>query len=86
MADFETWLPPIDESIKLELPHFPTAFQTVIFRLWENVSAEKLAEVLHSDVQSVTKEAANHYYFSKGSLAEKVINCDYLLNSGVLFG
>ena len=57
MADFETWLPPIDESIKLELPHFPTAFQTVIFRLWENVSAEKLAEVLHSDVQSVTKEA-----------------------------
>ena len=23
-------------------------------------------------------EAANHYYFNKGMLAEKVINCEYL--------
>ena len=24
-------------------------------------------------------EAANHYYYSKGMLAEKVINCRYIL-------
>lgn len=25
-------------------------------------------------------EAANHYYFSKGQLAEKIINCNYIIN------
>ena len=25
-------------------------------------------------------EAANHYYFSKGQLAEKIINCNYVIN------
>ena len=24
-------------------------------------------------------EAANHYYFSKGQLAEKIVNCKYLI-------
>ena len=24
-------------------------------------------------------EAANHYYFSKGQLAEKIINCNYII-------
>ena len=26
-------------------------------------------------------EAANHYYFSKGELAEKIINCKYILEN-----
>ena len=26
-------------------------------------------------------EAANHYYFSKGQLAEKIINCNYIINA-----
>ena len=25
-------------------------------------------------------EAANHYYFSKGQLAEKIVNCNYIIN------
>ena len=24
-------------------------------------------------------EAANHYYYSKGQLAEKIINCSYII-------
>lgn len=26
-------------------------------------------------------EAANHYYFSKGQLAEKIINCNYIIEA-----
>jgi predicted DNA-binding protein YlxM (UPF0122 family) len=26
-------------------------------------------------------EAANHYYFSKGQIAEKIINCNYIIDS-----
>ena len=25
-------------------------------------------------------EAANHYYFSKGQLAEKIVSCQYLID------
>lgn len=25
-------------------------------------------------------EAANHYYFSKGMICEKILNCTYLIN------
>ena len=25
-------------------------------------------------------EAANHYYFSKGQLAEKIVNCHYIID------
>jgi hypothetical protein len=28
---------------------------------------------------SLGYEAANHYYFSKGQLAEKIINCHYII-------
>ncbi len=53
MAEFEAWLPPVDEKIRLSLTHFPTRFQAVIFRLWESVSAERLAKVLHSDPAAI---------------------------------
>jgi len=26
-------------------------------------------------------EAANHYYFSKGELAEKIVNCRYIMEN-----
>ena len=26
-------------------------------------------------------EAANHYYFSKGMICEKILNCRYLINN-----
>lgn len=42
-------LPKIREDIELELPHFPTRMQAVIFRLWEMVPAARLAEVLETD-------------------------------------
>ncbi len=25
-------------------------------------------------------EAANHYYFSKGQIVEKIVNCEYLID------
>ncbi|MBQ3556441.1 MAG: hypothetical protein IJA11_01405 [Oscillospiraceae bacterium] len=43
----------------LAVSHFPTAFQTVIFRLWECVSCAKLAEVLHTTEENVKKAAAD---------------------------
>jgi hypothetical protein len=30
---------------------------------------------------SIGYEAANHYYFSKGQLAEKMVNCRYILDT-----
>ncbi len=43
----------------------------------------ELALMLYGIMQhnnQIGYEAANHYYFSKGMLAEKVLNCDALLN------
>ncbi len=41
----------------LKISHFPTAYQTLIFRLWEMVSAEKIAEVIETSVENVNKAA-----------------------------
>ena len=30
---------------------------------------------------SIGYEAANHYYFSKGQLAEKIVNCHYIIDT-----
>lgn len=43
----------------LAVSHFPTAYQTVIFRLWECVPAAKLAEVLHTTEANVKQAAAD---------------------------
>jgi len=43
----------------LAVSHFPTAFQTVIFRLWECVPCEKLAQVLRTSEENVAKAAAD---------------------------
>lgn len=70
MAEFEAWLPPVTKEVQLELSHFPTRFQAVIFRLWESVSAEKLAEVLHSDTDTVKKLAYDMGLGNQDSLDE----------------
>lgn len=41
-------------------------------------TAQDMLELMNKDA-SIGFEAANHYYFSKGQLAEKIINCRYLL-------
>jgi len=43
----------------LPVSHFPTAFQTVIFRLWECVPCKKLAQVLRTSEENVAKAAAD---------------------------
>jgi len=42
-------------------------------------TARTMLELMNKDA-SIGFEAANHYYFSKGQLAEKIINCRYLLD------
>lgn len=70
----------------IPLSHFPTRHQAFIFRAYEYVPVEKLAKILNTDVYTVRNaaigyEAANHYYFSKGQIAEKIINCHYIIDA-----
>ena len=44
----------------------------------EAETARTMLELMNRDA-SIGFEAANHYYFSKGQLAEKILNCEYLL-------
>ncbi len=50
-------LPKIQKGQFLDIPHFPTKFQALIFRLWENVPAKRLAEVLKTDEATVAQLA-----------------------------
>jgi len=50
-------LPKIQSGQTLEIPHFPTKFQALIFRLWEHVPAERLAQVLQTDTETIEKLA-----------------------------
>ena len=43
----------------LTVSHFPAAFQTVIFRLWECVPCSKLAQVLRTSQENVAKAAVD---------------------------
>ncbi len=52
-------LPKIQKGQFLDIPHFPTKFQALIFRLWENVPAKRLAEVLKTDEATVTQLASD---------------------------
>lgn len=41
----------------LKVEHFPTSYQALVFRLWEMVSAEKIAKVIETTKENVTKTA-----------------------------
>ena len=58
MDDYKAWLPPVEEGYRLDLEHFPTRFQAVIFRLWESTPAEKLAQVMHCCTEEIRALAA----------------------------
>jgi len=51
-------LPDITPGKVLTVPHFPTDFQTLIFRLWEMVDAKRLAKVLETTEENVKASAA----------------------------
>lgn len=44
----------------------------------EEKTARRMLALMNVDA-SIGYEASNHYYFSKGQLAEKVVNCTYLI-------
>jgi len=57
MANYDL-LPVITEGKTLAVPHFPTAHQTLIFRLWEMVDAKRLAKVLETTEENGKASAA----------------------------
>ena len=44
----------------------------------EEKTARKMLSLMNADA-SIGYEAANHYYFSKGQLAEKIVNCRHIM-------
>ncbi len=53
-----TMLPKLCEK-HAEYNHFPTLFQTFVFRNWESVPVEKLAKVLGTDIETVNELASD---------------------------
>ena len=52
----------------------------------EITCAEKMLAMMNLN-SAIGFEAANHYYFSKGSLCEKIVNCyDIIKKCNKLFG
>ena len=51
-------VPPIQEDKLLPLPHFPAAYQCVIFRNWGLVPGERIARVLGTDQAALEDSAA----------------------------
>lgn len=51
-------LPPVVSDMKVPLPHFPDAFHAVVFRLWETVAAERIADALEVSRSEVRQAAA----------------------------
>ena len=41
--------------------------------------AKRMLELMNKNA-AIGFEAANHYYYSKGQLAEKIINCHYIID------
>lgn len=56
---------PVSEKFYPPLSHFPTRMQALIFRLWDMVPREKLAEVLETTVENIDEAA-----FSMGLLPQ----------------
>ena len=50
-------LPPVIKDKILPLPHFPAGFQAVIFRNWGLVDKSRIAAVIGTDEETVTREA-----------------------------
>lgn len=48
---------PVQDSPELKLPHFPTRFHAVVFRLWEMVDAEQIAKGLCVSTDAVYEAA-----------------------------
>ena len=42
--------------------------------------AEKMLSLMNENA-AIGFEAANHYYFSKGQLAEKIVNCRHVIKA-----
>ena len=57
-------LPPVMEDKQLLLPHFPSRLHAAVFRLWETVKAEKIAEALDLPLSKII-ETANEMGLSK---------------------
>ena len=51
MANFI--LPPASEKTYPKITHFPTKMQTLVFRMWDMVPKEKLAEVLETETKNI---------------------------------
>ena len=56
MKDTYNLLPPIN-GIKQKFPHFPTAMQAVIFRNWEIVPKQRIADCLECSEYDIEKQA-----------------------------
>lgn len=41
------------ENKNIELPHFPTTMQALIFRMWEMVPVKKLAQIMRAEVSQI---------------------------------
>lgn len=41
--------------------------------------AKRMLSLMNKNA-AIGYEAANHYYFSKGQLAEKIVNCNYIID------
>ena len=54
-----TKLPPVRKDKQLVLEHFPSRFHAAVFRLWEKVDAERIAEAIGVDAAEVKKAAAD---------------------------
>ena len=52
-------LPEVTKDKVLKVPHFPTDFQTLVFRMWEMVDSAKIAEVIGTSKENVVKLAAD---------------------------
>ena len=50
-------LPPVQEDKFIPIPHFPTRFHAAVFRLWETVTAERMAEALEIPLDEIQKAA-----------------------------
>ena len=63
-------LPPLKDKGTLELLHFPTRMQAFVFRNWEMVPAEKLAQVLKTSVENVKEVASQMGLSEQGDLSD----------------
>ena len=68
---------PVKEGMTLPVPHFPTDFQALIFRLWEMVPASKIAEIINTDEKTV-KELACDMGLGEQKYLEKWMDCGYI--------